>query len=85
MVWACFSGEKLGPLIVCKSGSVDSKTYSEILFDGLLFFVDNLLEVPNDPTTINVATENSLFLMQDNAPVINQQMSKKYWMKQIYR
>ena len=68
MVWACFTGEKLGPLIVCESGSVDGEAYSEILFDGLLSFVDDLLEVPNDPTTINVATENSLLFMHDNAP-----------------
>ena len=68
MVWTYFTGEKLRPLIVCESESVDSEAYSEILFNGLLSFVDNLLEVPNDPTTINVATENSLFFMHDNTP-----------------
>ena len=68
MIWACFTGEKLGPLIVCESRSVDREAYSEILFDGLLSLVDDILEVPGDSTTINIATEKSLLFMHDNAP-----------------
>ena len=67
MVWACFTGEKLGPLLVCDAGSVDGEAYSEILFDGLLSFVDDLFDVPDD-ATIRVATANTLLFMHDNAP-----------------
>lgn len=68
MVWACFTGDRLGPLIVCEKGSVDGEAYAELLFDGLLSLVDDLLAIPNDATTIEVATENTLLFMHDNAP-----------------
>lgn len=67
MVWACFTGDRLGPLIICEEGGVDGDAYSEILFDGLLSLVDDLLEVPEDATTIKVATENTFLFMHDNA------------------
>ena len=67
MVWTCFTGEKLEPLLVCNTGSVDGEAYSEILFDGLLSFVDDLLDVP-DNAIIRVATANTLLFMHDNAP-----------------
>ena len=31
MVWACFSGDKVGPLIVCDAGNVNADQYLEIL------------------------------------------------------
>jgi hypothetical protein len=66
MVWACFTGDRLGPLIVCEEGGVNGDAYAEILFDGLLGLIDGLLEVPKDATTIEVATENSFVFMHDN-------------------
>ena len=68
MVWACFTGDRLGPLIVCEEGNVDREVYAELLFDGLLSLVDDLLAVPNDATMIEVTTENTLLFMHDNAP-----------------
>ena len=68
MVWACFTGDRLGPLIVCEEGGVDGDAYSEILFDGLLSLIDDLLEIPQDATTVEVASEQTFLFMHDNAP-----------------
>ena len=44
MVWGCFAWNRLGPLIVCESGGIGSEEYIEILSEGLLSFVDDLLD-----------------------------------------
>jgi hypothetical protein len=31
MVWACFTDERLGPLIVCDDGGIDVDEYEDIL------------------------------------------------------
>ena len=67
MVWTCFTGDRLGLLIICNEGEVDGDAYVKILFDGLLSLIDDLLEVPKDATTVEVATENSFIFMHDNA------------------
>src|SRR5271169_340775 len=33
MVWACFTGERLGPLIVCNEGGIGAEEYEDILYD----------------------------------------------------
>ena len=43
MVWDYFAWNRLGPLIVCESGGIGSEEYIEILSEGLLSFMDNLL------------------------------------------
>ena len=68
MVWACFTGERLGPLIVCDDGGIGADEYEDILYDGLFSLVDDLLEPPEEPDTIQVADENTFIFMQDNAP-----------------
>ena len=68
MIWACFTGERLGPLIVCDEGGIRADEYEEILYDGLFSLIDDLLELPEDPDTIQVADENTFLFMQDNAP-----------------
>ena len=68
MVWACFTGERLGPLIVCEEGGIGADEYEEILYDGLFSLIDDLLEPPEDPETIQVANDNTFLFMQDNAP-----------------
>ena len=67
MVWACFTGERLGPLIVCEEGGVGAGEYQEILYDGLFSLIDDLLEPPEDHGMIQVADENTFVFMQDNA------------------
>ena len=67
IVWICFTGNKLRPLVVCNARSIDSEVYSEILFDRLLSFVGNLLKVSNN-ATIHIATGSTLLLMHNNDP-----------------
>jgi transposase len=71
MVWASFTGERLGPLLVCEEGGIGADEYEEILYDGLFSLIDDLLEPPEEPGTIQVADDNTLIFMQDNAPCHN--------------
>jgi hypothetical protein len=59
MVWACFTDERLGPLIVCDDGGIGADEYEDILYDGLFSLIDDLLEPPDDLETIQVADENT--------------------------
>jgi hypothetical protein len=66
MVWGCFTGDRLGPLIICDEGGIGANEYEDILYDGLFSLIDDLLQ-PSDSDTIQVADENSFLFMQDNA------------------
>jgi transposase len=68
MIWACFSGEQNGPILVLEQGGIGSDEYEEILYDGLLSMVDDVLALPEDLDTITVADENTFLFMHDNAP-----------------
>ena len=68
MVWACFTSERLGPLIICDEGGIRADEYEDIIFDGLFSLIDDLLEPPDDPETIRIADENTYLFMQDIAP-----------------
>ena len=67
MVWGCFTGNRLGPLIVCEEGGIGADEYEDILYDGLFSLIDDLLEPPEEPGTIQVATQDTYLFMQDNA------------------
>jgi hypothetical protein len=66
MVWACFTGDRLGPLVVCDEGGVGADEYEDILYDGLFSLIDDILQLP-ESDTIQVADENTFLFMQDNA------------------
>ena len=68
MVWGCFTGNRLGPLIVCEEGGIGADEYEDILYDGLFSLIDDLLEPPEEPETIQVVTRDIYLFMQDNAP-----------------
>jgi hypothetical protein len=68
MVWGCFTGDRLGPLLICDEGGIGASEYEDILYDGLFSLVDDLLEPPEDPGTIQVVREDTYIFMQDNAP-----------------
>jgi hypothetical protein len=68
MVWECFTGERLGPLIVCDEGGIGANEYEDIIYNGLFSLIDDLLELPDDPETIRIVDENIYLFMQDNAP-----------------
>lgn len=67
MVWACFTGDRLGPLVVCDEGGIGANEYEDILYDGLFSLIDDILQPP-DSDTIQIADENTFLFMQDNAP-----------------
>jgi transposase len=60
MIWACFCGKKVGPILTfAEDETVQEEEYMDALFDGLLSFVDDLkAESP----------QTSWIFMQDNAP-----------------
>jgi hypothetical protein len=63
MVWACFTREMLGPLIVCDEGGIGANEYEDIIYDGLFSLIDDLLEPPDDPETIRIADDNTFLFM----------------------
>jgi hypothetical protein len=67
MVWACFCGDRLYPLIVSDEGGVGGDEYMDILYDGLFSLVDDLIESPEQSETIRICDENPFIFMQDNA------------------
>ena len=68
MIWACFSGDRIGPVLTFEQGGIGSDEYMDILYDGLLSMVDDVLQPPEGADTIQVAAENTLLFMHDNAP-----------------
>ena len=68
MIWACFSDDKIGLVLSFEQGGIGSDEYMDILYDGLLSIVDDVLQAPEGADTIQVAAENTLLFMHDNAP-----------------
>jgi len=68
MVWTCFCGDKIGPIVARNQRGIGAVEYMEMLSDGLVLMIDDLLKKPADQDTICVANENSLVFMQDNVP-----------------
>jgi hypothetical protein len=52
MVWACFTDERISPLLVCDEGGIRADEYMNILYEGLFLLYDNLLEPPENSGTI---------------------------------
>ena len=71
MVWGCFTGNRLGPLLAFEKGGISSREYSQTLKDGLLVFLQELNgpEEPLDNDTIQVVTPGQYIFQQDNAPI----------------
>ena len=68
MVWACFSGNKIGRLLPCDVGAINADRYLDILTDGVVSFVDELFAPEPGSDTITVASPDSYLFMHDNAP-----------------
>lgn len=64
MVWGCFQGDKLGPLVVCPSGKMNAVSYCQILEKDFLPFWNRL-------------GKDSIF-MEDNAPIHTAKYSKNW-------
>jgi hypothetical protein len=67
MVWACFTGDRLGPMIICDEGGIGANEYEDILYDGLFSLIDDLLAIPEDAEEVQIGDENAFMFMQDNA------------------
>ena len=67
MVWACFTGDRLGPMIICDEGGIGANEYEDILYDGLFSLIDDLLAILEDIEEVQGANENGFIFMQDNA------------------
>jgi hypothetical protein len=67
MVWACFTDERLGPMIICDEGGISANKYEDILFDGLFSLIDDILAIPDNVNEVQIADENTFLFMQDNA------------------
>jgi len=68
MIWACFTGEGFGPLIVCDAGSVNADHYLEILKDDIVTLIDALLKPASEANSITVTIDDIFLFMHDNAP-----------------
>jgi len=66
MVWACFTGERLGRLIGCDEGEISTDKYKDILYDSLFSLIDDLLEIPEDIEEVQITDETTFLFMQDN-------------------
>ena len=67
MIWDCFAWNRLGPLIICESGGIGGDEYFEILSEGLLSFVDDLLG-SNMEDIVVTRQPNDVVFMHDEAP-----------------
>ena len=68
MIWGCFSGTRISPLLTFEQGGIGSDEYMDIPYDRLLSMVDDLLQLPEGMDMVEVADENTLLFMHDNAP-----------------
>ena len=68
MVWTCFCSDKIGPIFALNQGGFSAVEYMEILFDGLMPMIDNLLQQPAAHTMICVTIKYSLLFMSNNVP-----------------
>ena len=66
MIWAYFSDDRIGPVLTFEQGGIGSDEYMDILYDGLLSMVDDILQPPEGTDIIQVAAENTLLFMHNN-------------------
>ena len=65
MIWGCFSDEHLCSVVTFEQGGISSDKYREVLYNSLLFLIDDLLEPPESDTII-VADTNTFLFMHNN-------------------
>src|SRR5256885_15102132 len=78
MVWACFSNGRLGPLIVCETGGVNTDVYLKILKEGVVKFIDKLFMLNEASDTITVTSHDAYLFMHNNAPCHTAKKVEKY-------
>jgi hypothetical protein len=68
MIWICFSDTKVDPLIIYNIGNINMDRYVEILENGAIIFIDELLNTSEDPETIQVIISDVYLFIYDNMP-----------------
>ena len=69
MVWACFSGKRIGPILVLEQRGIGADEYERIVCDRVLPMADNLPTPPElSSDTICIANKSDLLFMHDNGP-----------------
>ena len=51
-----------------EQGGISSDEYMNILYEGLISIVDDLMTVPEDANTITIVDESTLLFIHDNVP-----------------
>jgi DDE superfamily endonuclease len=67
MVWACFTSERIGPIVVVDAGGVNAKEYLIILNEGFVSLLEDLRTPQPDLDATPEPLDNFQY-MQDNAP-----------------
>jgi len=68
MVWGCFHGTQLGPLLICDDRGIGTDEYIDILTDSLFLFIDDVVGGPDDEETIRMHPLEYYIFQQDGAP-----------------
>jgi len=63
MVWACFTGERLSPMIICDDEGIGADEYEDILYDDLFSLIDDLLAIPDEAEEVQIVDENAFMFM----------------------
>src|SRR5215469_15704646 len=64
MVWGCFVGDKLGPLVLCEEGKMKAVDYCKVLEENFLPFWHEL--------------DDGALFMEDGAPIHTAKYSKEW-------
>ena len=67
MIWGCFSDTRIGSLLTFEQGGIRADDYIEILYDGPLSMVNDLLQPLEDSDTIQVTDEHIFLFIYNNA------------------
>ena len=73
MVWVCFCDDMLSPILAFDKGGIGAAEYTEVLYDGLLSMIDDVLGPLEDLDTVRTMDVHELLFMHDNAPCHNNQ------------
>ena len=68
MVWGCFRDTQLGPLLICDEGGMGTDEYIDVLADGLLSFIDDVIGEPDEEDITHVNPPEHYIFQQDGAP-----------------
>ena len=63
MIWTCFSDAKLGSLIICNLKNVNANRYLEILENGGMTFIEELLTSSENSDIIEMITSDACMII----------------------